>query len=97
MSRPRKKKDNKTPVEEVLEHIREKENRAGNTETDRIPEEDDLFSALDEIVGEGTAAEEAVSEAGTEDIPEFMKGLPITLIAAALCSLSFLGFAGIGG
>lgn len=33
----------------------------------------------------------------TADIPEFLKGLPITLIAAALCSLSFLGFAGIGG
>ncbi len=33
----------------------------------------------------------------TADIPEFLKGLPITLIAAALVSLSFLGFAGIGG
>ena len=33
----------------------------------------------------------------TADVPEFMKGLPITLVAAALCSLSFLGFAGIGG
>ena len=33
----------------------------------------------------------------TADIPEFMKGLPITLVAAALVSLSFLGFAGIGG
>lgn len=33
----------------------------------------------------------------TADVPEFMKGLPITLIAAALVSLSFLGFAGIGG
>ncbi len=31
------------------------------------------------------------------DIPDFLKGLPITLIAAALVSLSFLGFAGIGG
>ena len=31
------------------------------------------------------------------DIPEFLQGLPITLIAAALVSLSFLGFAGIGG
>ena len=31
------------------------------------------------------------------DIPEFLKGLPITLLAAALVSLSFLGFAGIGG
>lgn len=31
------------------------------------------------------------------DIPEFLKGLPITLVAAALVSLSFLGFAGIGG
>lgn len=31
------------------------------------------------------------------EIPEFLKGLPITLIAAALVSLSFLGFAGIGG
>lgn len=33
----------------------------------------------------------------TSDIPEFMQGLPITLVAAALCSLSFLGFSGIGG
>lgn len=33
----------------------------------------------------------------TADVPEFLKGLPITLIAAALVSLSFLGFAGIGG
>ena len=29
------------------------------------------------------------------DIPPFLKGLPITLIAAALVSLSFLGFAGL--
>ena len=33
----------------------------------------------------------------TADIPEFLKGLPITLVTAALVSLSFLGFAGIGG
>ena len=33
----------------------------------------------------------------TADIPEFLKGLPITLIAAALVALSFSGFAGIGG
>lgn len=33
----------------------------------------------------------------TADVPEFLKGLPITLISAALCALSFLGFAGIGG
>lgn len=33
----------------------------------------------------------------SSDIPEFMKGLPITLVAAAIVSLSFLGFAGIGG
>lgn len=31
------------------------------------------------------------------DIPEFMKGLPITLVSASLVALSFLGFAGIGG
>lgn len=29
------------------------------------------------------------------DVPEFLKGLPITLIAASLVSLSFLGFSGI--
>lgn len=29
------------------------------------------------------------------DIPPFLKGLPITLIAAAIVSLSFLGFAGV--
>ena len=29
------------------------------------------------------------------DVPEFLQGLPITLIAASLVSLSFLGFAGI--
>lgn len=33
----------------------------------------------------------------TANIPDFLKGLPITLVAAALVSLSFLGFAGIGG
>jgi electron transport complex, rnfABCDGE type, A subunit len=30
----------------------------------------------------------------TSDIPEFLKGLPITLISAGIVSLSFLGFAG---
>ena len=29
------------------------------------------------------------------DVPKFLKGLPITLVAASLVSLSFLGFAGI--
>lgn len=29
------------------------------------------------------------------DIPKFMRGLPITLVAASLVSVSFLGFAGI--
>ena len=33
----------------------------------------------------------------TSNIPEAMKGLPITLISAAIVSLSFLGFAGIVG
>lgn len=33
----------------------------------------------------------------TSDIPEAMKGLPITLVSAAIVSLSFLGFAGIIG
>ena len=33
----------------------------------------------------------------TSNVPEFLKGLPITLISAAIVSLSFLGFAGIGG
>ena len=33
----------------------------------------------------------------TADIPKFLKGLPITLISAAIVALSFLGFAGIGG
>jgi len=37
------------------------------------------------------------SKLDTADIPKFLKGLPITLIAAALVALSFLGFAGIGG
>ncbi len=31
----------------------------------------------------------------TSNIPESLKGLPITLIAAAIVSLSFLGFAGV--
>ena len=31
----------------------------------------------------------------TCDIPESLKGLPITLIAASLVSLSFVGFTGI--
>ncbi len=33
----------------------------------------------------------------TSDIPESLKGLPITLVAAAIVSLSFLGFAGVVG
>ncbi len=33
----------------------------------------------------------------SSDIPEGLKGLPITLISAAIVALSFLGFAGIGG
>lgn len=37
------------------------------------------------------------SKVETADIPEFLKGLPITLVSAALVALSFLGFAGIGG
>lgn len=37
------------------------------------------------------------SKVEAADVPEFLKGLPITLIAAAIVSLSFLGFAGIGG
>ena len=35
------------------------------------------------------------SRLGKSDIPESLKGLPITLISAAIVSLSFLGFAGI--
>ena len=31
----------------------------------------------------------------TADVPETLKGLPITLIAAAIVSMSFLGFTGI--
>lgn len=37
------------------------------------------------------------SKLDSADVPEFLKGLPITLIAAAIVALSFLGFAGIGG
>ncbi len=37
------------------------------------------------------------SKVETADVPEFLKGLPITLVSAAIVSLSFLGFAGIGG
>lgn len=37
------------------------------------------------------------SKIETTDVPEFLKGLPITLVSAALVALSFLGFAGIGG
>ncbi len=33
----------------------------------------------------------------SSDVPEFLKGLPITLIAASIVALSFLGFTGIGG
>ena len=33
----------------------------------------------------------------TADIPDFLKGLPSTLVAAAIVALSFLGFVGIGG
>ena len=31
----------------------------------------------------------------TADVPKFLKGLPITLIAASIVALSFLGFAGL--
>ena len=31
----------------------------------------------------------------TCDIPKFLQGLPITLIAASLVSVSFMGFSGI--
>ena len=31
----------------------------------------------------------------TADVPKFLKGLPITLIAASIVSLSFLGFSGL--
>ncbi len=31
------------------------------------------------------------------DIPAFLKGLPVTLVAAAITSLAFMGFQGIGG
>ena len=31
----------------------------------------------------------------TADIPDALKGMPITLIAAAIVSMSFLGFAGL--
>ena len=34
------------------------------------------------------------SKLDSADVPEFLKGLPITLIAAAIVALSFLGFAG---
>lgn len=37
------------------------------------------------------------SRLDSSDVPEFLKGLPITLIAASIVALSFLGFAGIGG
>ena len=37
------------------------------------------------------------SKIETADVPDFLKGLPITLVSAALVALSFLGFAGIGG
>lgn len=31
------------------------------------------------------------------DIPDFLKGLPVTLVSAAITSLAFMGFQGIGG
>ncbi|MBE7092210.1 MAG: RnfABCDGE type electron transport complex subunit A [Clostridiales bacterium] len=35
------------------------------------------------------------SKIESSDVPEFLKGLPITLIAASLVSVSFMGFSGI--
>lgn len=35
------------------------------------------------------------SKIENNDIPQFLKGLPITLVSASLVSLSFMGFAGI--
>lgn len=37
------------------------------------------------------------SKVETADVPQFLKGLPITLVSAAIVALSFLGFKGIGG
>ncbi len=37
------------------------------------------------------------SKLETSNVPESLKGLPITLVAAAIVSLSFLGFSGIVG
>ena len=37
------------------------------------------------------------SKLETSNVPEALKGLPITLVAAAIVSLSFLGFSGIVG
>lgn len=31
----------------------------------------------------------------SSDVPEFLKGMPITLITAALLSIAFLGFSGL--
>ena len=35
------------------------------------------------------------SKMESADIPKFMQGLPITLVAASLVSVSFLGFGGV--
>lgn len=68
--------------------------------TDRLTFVESLFNALGAGLGFMLAMilfAGVRSKIDTADIPEFLKGLPITLIAASIVALSFLGFAGIGG
>ena len=68
--------------------------------TDELSFVESLFNALGAGIGFMVAMllfAGVRSKIETADVPEFLKGLPITLVAAALVALSFLGFAGIGG
>lgn len=64
----------------------------------------DFLSALVNSLGAGLGFMLAMvifsgvrSRVEKADVPEFLKGLPVTLISAAITSLAFMGFAGLGG
>ena len=68
--------------------------------TDNLSYLESIFNALGAGVGFMVAMimfAGVRSKLESADVPEFLQGLPITLISASIVSLSFLGFAGIVG
>ncbi len=75
---------------------------AGRTGTDVYGMKYGFVSALFNAVGAGVGYMVAMvlfsgvrQKMEDSDIPDFLKGMPITLIAASILALSFLGFGGI--